>query len=689
QRNLAYFVRHYRAFFRLDESCRVAAYASYGFDACMMDLFAPLTAGACVCIVEEEIRLDLVAIEAMFNRLGVTHSFMTTQVARQFYTLATVPSLRYLVTGGEKLVPVAPRTDADTVLYNAYGPTECTVIATYKLVDRLYDRVPIGRPTSNCKCYVVDGNLNRLPPFVPGELLIAGRGVGRGYLNRPDLTEKTFVPNPFSDDPAYARAYRTGDVVRLLPDGEIDFVGRSDGQVKVRGFRIELTEVESVVREFPGVADATVQAFEDENTGEKFIAAYVVSGREVDVSALNDFIRQRKPAYMVPAVTMQLDRIPLNQNGKVNKRALPKPEPKARGDAGSAGGDAPLNELEQELKEMVSGIVNTTEFGVNDRFGDLGLSSISGIRLAMQVYKRFNVQLDSRKLISEGCIRSVEDEIRAGIPKAEAAPEEKRSGAQSCRLGFAQQGVYAEYQANPDAVHYNLPFAARFPEGIGARQLEDAVRRVVEAHPYILCRFVPNDENEIVQEPIPDFILDIPYTELSAEAFEDYKKAFVRPFDLAKGPPVRFEIVKTDGLVLLADMHHLVSDGASVDLFFSQLCRALDGEEPEKETYSYYDYVSEQRIDPETEAFFEGRMAKAEEATRLIPDVFDDTLPHTEKFASVPTDIAGVKDFARRSGVTPAAVYLAASCLAFGRYVCEDTVAIATVSNGRGNLKTG
>ena len=700
-RNLANYARHFRTTYKLDCNCRMAAYASYGFDACMMDLYSPLTVGACVCIVEEEIRLDLVAVEDMFNRLKITHAFMTTQVARQFYTLATVPTLRYLITGGEKLVPVAPRTDTDTILINGYGPTECTIIATIKTVDRLYERVPIGRPNQNYKCYVVDANLRRLPPFVPGELLIAGRGVGRGYLNRPEQTEKAFIRNPFSDDPDFNRVYRTGDVVRLLPDGNIDFIGRNDGQVKVRGFRIELTEVEGVIREFPGISDATVQAFEDPNTGEKFIAAYVVSGSEVDVSALNDFIRERKPAYMVPAVTMQIDSIPLNQNSKVNKRALPKPEPKAHAEAADAPAAAPLNVLEQELKEIVSGIVNTTEFGITDIFGDLGLSSISSIRLAMQVYKRFNIQLDSRKLITEGSIQSVENEILEGLlkndqqdsGKAQAeAPKEKKAAAKSCRLSFTQQGVYSECQARPDSVQYNIPFIVRFPAGISRQQLDAAVRSVVDAHSYILCRFVPDDDNEIIQEPVPDCTPEIPFRELPAGELEAYKQAFVRPFDLLTGPAVRFEIVKTDdsdSLILLADTHHLVSDGASVDLFISQLCSALDGEEPEKENYNYYDFVSEEEITPETEDFFAGQMANAEEATRLIPDIFEENLPHTEKSVTTATDIPAVKAYAKDTGVTPAEVYLAACYVAFGRYVCEDTVAIATVSNGRSNLKVG
>ncbi len=170
------------------------------------------------------------------------------------------------------------------------------------------------------KQYIVDNNLRRLPFGMPGELIVAGHQVARGYLNRPEKNAEVFIRNPFSDEKGYEHAYRTGDIVRLLPDGTADFIGRNDGHDKVRGFRIELSEVESIIRKFPGIKDATVQAF-DEATGGKFIAAYVVSDEPVDVDALGEFIRRDKPAYMVPAVTMQIDRIPLNQNQKVNKRA--------------------------------------------------------------------------------------------------------------------------------------------------------------------------------------------------------------------------------------------------------------------------------------------------------------------------------------------------------------------------------
>lgn len=694
-KNLANFCKWYQKKFHLTEDTVHSAYASYGFDANMMDMYPTLISGGCLCVVPEEIRLDMAALGQYLGENHTDISFMTTQVGRQFAVSPFRPAcIQTISVGGEKLAPMAPPEGVN--FYNCYGPTECTILVTAKKVDKEYLRIPIGSSVAGAALYVVDENGHRVPPGVPGEMWIAGPCVGRGYLNRPDLTEKVFIKNPFSDHPDYTRAYRTGDIVRFLPNGEIDFIGRNDGQVKVRGFRIELTEVESVIREFPGITDVTAQAFEDEASGEKYIAAYVVSDSEVDVPALNDFIRERKPAYMVPAVTMQLERIPLNQNGKVNKRTLPKPEPKAHADKAGASVAAPLNVLEQELKEIISEIVNTKEFGISDSLRDLGLTSISAIRLTTAIYKTFDVQLSAQKLIAEGSLQSIENEIlseylskgpKSPAPLEESVGEEKKAG-QSCRLSFSQLGVYSEVQANPDSVQYNIPFALRFPRGISAQQLDAAVRKVVDAHSYILCRFVPNDDNEIIQERIPDLKLEIPCREMSGEEFESYKKEFVRPFDLEKGPAVRFEIIKADkDLILLLDLHHLVSDGASMDLFFGQLCQALDGIAPEKETFTYYDFVFGEQISPEADDFFASQLAEVENTTQLIPDIFEDNLPHTEKYVSAATDIGEVKKLAQNLGVTPAAVYLGASYLALGRYVCEDTVAIATISNGRSDVR--
>lgn len=687
--NLCCFCEWYITTYHMDETSRASAYASYGFDCHMLDMYPVLLVGGQLHIIDESIRLDLVAINQYFRENGITHTFMTTQVGRQYADLfPDTTNPHHLSAAGEKLVPVEPPHGFH--LYNGYGPTECTIFTHMHPVDKMYKRVPIGKPLFNMKQYVVDKHLHRLPFGMPGELIVAGHQVGRGYLNRPEKNAEVFIHNPFSDEPGYEHAYRTGDIVRILRNGTADFIGRNDGQVKIRGFRIELSEVEGVIRQFPGIKDATVQAF-DEAGGGKYIAAYVVADEPVDVNAMAAFIKRDKPAYMVPAVTMQIDRIPLNQNQKVNKKALPQPALKPHTEHTSHGAAAPLNMLEQGIKAIVSEILNTSEFGITDPFVDLGLTSISSIRLAMLIYEKYKVQINVRRLVADGCIQSVENDILSTLlsqDKEAPAPAAKTAPAvQKCRLSFAQQGVYTECMAAPESVRYHLPYVLKMPAGITAEQLQNAIRTVTDAHPYIFCRFVADSDNDILQEPIPGFTLDIPISEMSAEAFEAYKTAFVRPFDLAKGPCLRCEIVQTDELYLLMDIHHLISDGVSMDLFFKQLCQALDGKEPEPERYSYYDYVAEEKITPDTEKFFAEQMTEVDEATQLIPDIFEKDLSHRQAFTSVPTNIAAVTAFARQNRVTPAAVYLAACFLTLGRFLYEDTVSIVTISNGRSNLK--
>ncbi len=226
-------------------------------------------------------------------------------------------SLRYLSVGGEKLVPCDP--PENYKLINGYGPTECTIFTTVFEVDAYYPNIPIGKPLDNVKVYIVDQFGHLLPYGACGELMISGWQVSRGYLNKPEKTAEVYTKNLFGAAEGYEVMYHSGDVARFLPDGNIQIIGRKDSQVKIRGFRIELSEVEGVIRQYPDIKDATVTAF-DEPGGGKYIAAYVVSDSKIDVSRLNDFIKETKPAYMVPAVTMQIDKIPLNQNQKVNKK---------------------------------------------------------------------------------------------------------------------------------------------------------------------------------------------------------------------------------------------------------------------------------------------------------------------------------------------------------------------------------
>jgi len=692
--NLVAFCAWYQRFYDLHAEHNVAAYASYGFDACMMDMYPALTCGATVHIIAEEIRLDLIALNDYFEQQHISHSFMTTQVGYQFATSIDNHSLLYLSTGGEKLATLTP--PQGYRFYNVYGPTECTIFTTTYLVDRKLRDIPIGKPLDNMRLYIVDPQGRRLPVGAAGELWVAGPQVSRGYLNRPEKTAEVYITNPFTTDEKYARVYRTGDIVRYLPSGDIQFVGRRDGQVKIRGFRIELKEVESVIREFPGIKDATVQAFDEEGGG-KFIAAYIVSDQQVDIEALNNFILDQKPPYMVPAVTMQIDAIPLNQNQKVNKRALPKPEKKAEAAQAVA---APMNVLEQELHQVVADIVGNTEFGITTVLGYAGLTSISAIRLAVQVNKRYGVTLDSRSLVKTGTLQTIENEILKLLLESgsTAAPtvtpvEVTRDKPTSVPLSYAQTGVYYECLKNPTSTIYNIPYLLSYPAGVDAQQLAQAVKRVLEAHPELNVHFTTQGDT-IVQTLDGAVAVQVPVKSMTNDELQQYKNDFVQPFNLQKPPLYRCEVVETpQGAHLLIDVHHQLFDGGSADLMFHQISDVLEGKDIATERYTYLDYVTDQQQAEQGEEFaqaqkfFAEKLQTCEGASEIPAD-----LPKSAEQGFIgevvcPVDHDRVAAFCREQEVTPAHLFLAATAYVVARYTNNRDVYLCTVSSGRANLK--
>ena len=569
--NISAFCNNYRLQFKLDTSSKTTAYASYGFDASMMDIFCPLTSGAELHIIPEEIRLDLVALNSYFVKNGITHAFMTTQVGRQFALGIKNTSLKYLLTGGEKLVPLEP--PKEYKLINLYGPTEATVFITNFQVNKYYENIPIGKPVSNVKLYIVDNHGNRLPFGACGELQVAGVQVARGYLKRPEKTKEVFIKNPFSKEKAYKKIYRTGDVVRLLSNGNLSFVGRRDTQVKIRGFRIELTEVEEVIRHFPEVKDATVAAFDDDSGG-KYIAAYIVSDKKIDVDALNAFILETKPPYMVPAVTIQIDKIPLNQNHKVNKRALPKPEKKIEDRI------KPQNEIQQRIFNCVAEAIGHEDFGITTDFYYAGLTSISSIRLNLLLANEFNVNLKINDLKNNPTVEKLEQFLQ----KAEKS---KTYNIQEVYpLTNTQEGIFIDCTANMGTTLYNLPFLFKLSPKIDLLKLKSAIETVIEAHKYLKVRLFMDKNGEIKQRRNDDekFKIEI------IDGRNISKNELVKPFNLFGERLARFAIYRTHkGSHLFIDIHHLIADGTSYEIILNDIERAYQGEEIKAEKYTSYE----------------------------------------------------------------------------------------------------
>lgn len=668
-----------------------AMYASYGFDAGFFCLLLPMIYGGTVAVVPEEIRLDMESLNQFFISHNVTFAFMTTQVGRIFATTIEDTSVKTLMVGGEKLVPCVP--PVNYKLYNLYGPTEGTVYSHIKLIDCLYSRAPIGRTLNTYRNYIVDKYGRRMPLGALGEMLIAGPQVGAGYLNLPEKTAAVFCSNPFDDDSRFALCYHTGDIVRLLPaSGEADIIGRNDGQVKIRGFRIELTEVEQMVREYPDIKDATVQAF-DSPMGGKFIAAYVVSDVTVDARGLKDFIASHKPSYMVPEVVMQIDSIPLNRNQKVDRRALPVPVP---ADEPTEEENRKPNILEKTICEIVGDVLRQENLQMSVPLSRLGLTSISSIRLASALYKRFGIGFKGADLVKDATILSIEDEILRHLLDADVSTVavEPEKVVTSCPLTVSQQGVYADTMRQLDSTAYNIPVYFRFAADTDPHGLADMVSNIVNAHPYLRDAHLQMGEVDVEQTVMPHFAVTIAVKQMSAAEFDVYKTGFIKPFDLMQAPLCRFEVVATpDAVYLLIDVHHIVFDGSSLTVLLSQLKTLADGGSIRQERFSYLDYAAmeNQWLNGEGGAkaaeYFKTMLADCEAASEIPSDQPQGQDWGERGIVSCAVDFKKIEAFCRSHALTPAALFMAATCYATARFTSSRSAYISTISTGRADVR--
>ena len=672
--NLCAFCDMYIREQEINENSRASAYASYGFDAHMIDMYPVLLSGGQLHIIDEEIRLDLIAIKDYFYANRITHAFMTTQVGRQYADL--FPDADYphvLIVGGEKLVPLAA---PKYRFLNGYGPTECTICTHIYTVDKLYRRVPLGTQNCNMKQYVVDRNMNRLPFGMPGELIVAGHQVSRGYLNRPEKTAEVFIRNPFSDEPGYEHAYRTGDIVRILRGGIMDFIGRNDGQVKIRGFRIELTEVEGIIRKFPGIKDATVQAF-DETGGGKYIAAYVVSDEPVDFDAMAEFIKRDKPAYMVPAVSMQIDRIPLNQNQKVNKRALPKPEKKAENTV------PPQNETQKKIFGCIADVIGTTAFGITNDIFDAGLTSIGAIKLNVMLSGIFDVPVSIKDLREHNTVQSLEKFFSqsSGAEAFELLPDYP--------ITQTQNGIFVECVAHPDSTTYNIPFLFRLSETVDPEKLRDAAEKMINAHPYLKTELFLNDSGDIRARrndsaaPVVELI--------DTDALPEN---MVQPFALLESRLYRIKIYRTKGgSYLFLEFHHIICDGTSEAVMIEDINEAYGGKTLVTESYTGFEAALAEEKARNSDSYDKAKAYY----DRIFSGADSDFLPSRDAYGEEPSsnnfkvpsvlDLSAIRSWCDKQGVTLNAFFNSVFAFVLAKYNYKTEAVYTTIYNGRNDSR--
>ena len=408
-RNLYDYVMTFTDEFRVTSGDRFLQQTTVTFDASVEEIYPPLCTGAELFLFRDSRELDTLFADVVRHR--ITMLSLSPPAVGYFNTRADeLSSLRVLISGGDVLYPShIDRLYKKTVLYNTYGPTEATVCGTYHRIRELSDPVPIGRPIANRRIYILDSYLSPVPTGVPGEMCIAGAGTARGYLNRDDLTQEKFIPDPFKEG---ERLYRTGDLGRWLPDGNIEFLGRNDDQVKIRGYRIELGEIENCLLSYEAVRETAVITKAFGGNSEE-LAAYIVSrsgSHELNIKSLREHLEKTLPAYMIPSYFVRMEKLPLTQSGKIDKKALPNPA-----GAGMDTGTeyiAPRDEAEKGLAKIWQDILSLEKVGIQDNFFDLGGHSLKATQVVSRIHKELGLEIALRKIFSRPTIEKLAEHIR-------------------------------------------------------------------------------------------------------------------------------------------------------------------------------------------------------------------------------------------------------------------------------------
>ena len=702
---------------QLDKSLRIAQASNASFDAATFEIWGALLHGARLVVIPQSVVLSPQHFAAYIREQEISVLFLTPALFNQLANIVpqAFKDLRYLLIGGDALDPKSVKTvlrnGPPQRLLNAYGPTESTTFSCWYLVQDVAEgatNLPIGRPISNTQIYILDSKLQPVPIGTPGELYIGGDGLARGYLNARELTEEKFIPNPFSQEQG-ARLYKTGDLARYLPDGNIIFIGRVDNQVKIRGFRIELLEIEALLSQHPDVRQAVVIARED-IPGDKRLVAYIVLNQKLEANAttLKRFLEEKLPNYMVPAVFVILDSFPLTPNGKVDRRNLPASD-RSRPDLQETF-VAPRNPIEQKLAVIWAELLGLNQIGVNDNFFHLGGHSLIATQMLSRV-REFQVELSFQQIFENPTIVCLAQLIQQGQgeqqwqrPAIERIPHEGLLPA-----SFAQERVYFIQQLAPESNAYQFQATLRFHGQLNIAVLQECLSEIVLRHEIFRTTYpaVNGRLFQVIhpQQPISFTVIDLqsfPEAEGEAEAQKLVETEVHKPFDLNQLPLVRWVLLKLSDQehLLIHIEHHMVHDGWSFNVFLGELVElyqafSLGHPSPLTEPLlQFADFAHWQRQwvkSQSAQAQLTYWQQKLSGSSPLLQLPYDRPRPTEQTYqgdqirAELPIDLCeSLRVLSRREGVTLFMTMLAAFLIMLHRYTGQDDISVGTaVANRR------
>ena len=664
---------------------RLLSMTTISFDVAMEDIFSCLTGGVELIFADDIQIKNTPELAGLISRyepevMNLTPSRLATYLEAESFC-NSIGSIKVIFLGGEQFqtkVFEDLRKYSDATVYNCYGPTETTITSNSKEVTDIND-ITIGHAMHNYVTDVRDIDGKLLPQGVMGELYIGGQGVGRGYYNMPDKTKETFLE--INGIPYY----RSGDYAIELPNGEIDIKGRIDNQIKLRGLRIEIEEIETNIAKYPHIKQNAVVIRKINNNDH--LCAYYTTDGIIDEGELKEFLKERLTKYMVPTVFMQISEMPKTPNGKTDLKRLPKPVLKLEN-------VRPETETEKRLFEIISGLIDTDEFGTTDDLYTLGLTSLTLMKLNTLIYNELGTNLDISVLFNSPNIKRLAEEIETGDNDRSYIGRliEEAKDIEYYPLTENQLGIYYECIQNPDDIIYVIPQLAIFDGDVDAEKLKEAVIKAIDAHPYLKTRIVTYD-GEIKQKRDDEIeIEDIEIVEVDEIDVDEINANDIRAFRLDNDQLFTFKIFKTPREVaLFSNFHHIITDGISQANLIDDIAKSYENRKIESETVNGYILSLIERNAETSEKyessrkFFRDRLNEGIESTILTPNLNGNMDDGKLKGFSESIDSKGVEDFCRKNAVSKNALLMASTVLALNKFTFSDKTLITTIFNGRAN----
>jgi amino acid adenylation domain-containing protein/non-ribosomal peptide synthase protein (TIGR01720 family)/FkbM family methyltransferase len=688
---------------------RVLQFSSVSFDACIWEIVMALTSGAALIVRPEDARGGRVLQDEMV-RQSVTHATLPPSVLGTLEQGDNLISQCLIVAGEPCSGELASRWSKHRCMVNAYGPTETTVCATMSGPLSAERIPPIGSPILNTEVYVLDQRMEAVPVGIHGELYIGGISLARGYLKQPQLTAEKFVPSPFRKEEG-ARLYRTGDLGRWRSDGNLEFIGRVDEQVKVRGHRVEPGEIESALLGNKGVRQAVVVVREE--SGEKRLVAYWVrrgEGQGPSVRQLRSHLGERLPDYMIPSAFVRLEDLPLTPNGKIDRKRLPAPECGAGEGSSRVASHTPVEEI---MAGIWAEVLKVESVSAEADFFELGGHSLLAMQVMLRTRMAFGVNLPLAALFEAPTVQELAKRVEAGLRqggKAEIPEIVPVSSEMPLPLSFAQQRLWFLHQVDPQSIAYNGASALRLNGVLDVAALERAMSEIVRRHETLRTIF-PAADGQPVQRIIPFTGLSVPLVDLSHVSEKELAARAVadaeaeRAFDLAQGPLLRIRLVRLtpDDHLLLVTMHHIISDGWSIGILireFTALYEAFLQGQPsplEDLAIQYADFAHWQREWMTGEvleaqlAFWRGQLSGMEQLE--LPADYPRPVAALGRGRRLGIQIDAelkrrLEDVSRQQGVTLFMTLMAGFQLLLGRYCGQADVTVGTAIANRTCVET-